>query len=751
VSLRLRRIAIDRFGPLRDFVLEPDALTVIEAGNEGGKSSIVDALDAWLRQFRRANTTVWGGRVGRPGFDEGSVEVDLAGGEMPDVLRDNPILLNLLVIPEGRASVRESGSSRHDWLEEAKQHLSGFDPDPLRKRLRARAGLTPTERDTRDWTRRSEELAATARGAGELLASVDALAEREAELRAVVARRTAVESEIELERRAVDHRSYRRANDALETLERARESLRGLERFREEDLESWRGLDRERERALGEENAARAALEALGSDRDEAAARAREAERLRDEARDRAAALAAAALGPHAESAARELRATRELHESSCRMRWLWILACLAGAAGGTAGLLLDRPDVAASTMTLVVIGGALWARSAVHGRRYRRAAAVGEALVAEARRLGIDADSAEAIVVEADAVERDALREEERLAAARNAVDALETRLARQRAVLGEAEGALGRIDRRLGELRDRSGLPTLEELDRRVRERREQQRRRDGAERTLGELLPDTAPSRYREAVDRLRSDDPGRAPTAGLLQRLDDRLGRLRIEERRLEAETRGALRDGLLRLGLPDLAAAREALERARDEQRELVRAREAARLVLRAIADAEQDVERHLDRALESADGGAGSYFRELTGGRWQGVRRDGERLLATGPRGVEVGVESLSRGTRDQLHFALRVALAERILGSPGFFVWDDTFLTADLERRRRMVTAAVGLAARGWQVIYLTVDGAIAAMFEDEVSRQGVCGFRRVRLPGSEDRAAAEPGAATS
>ena len=36
MSLRLSRIRIDGFGPLRNFTLDPAALTVVEAGNEGG-------------------------------------------------------------------------------------------------------------------------------------------------------------------------------------------------------------------------------------------------------------------------------------------------------------------------------------------------------------------------------------------------------------------------------------------------------------------------------------------------------------------------------------------------------------------------------------------------------------------------------------------------------------------------------------------------------------------------------------------
>ncbi len=736
MGLRLRRIHIDRFGPLRDYTLEPDALTVVEADNEGGKSSIVDALDAWLRELHKARVAVWGGRVGRPGFDEGTVEVELEGGDLPGVLLDNPILLNLLVIPEGRASSRQVGTAKRDWLEEAKQHLAGFDPDPYRRRLRERGGLTPTGKDSRDWTQRGEQLESLGDRITRFLEAVDVLAAREAELREVRGRREAVERELDLERRAVDFDRYRRASAALQTLEQAREALSELERFRAVDLEAWRGLDRERAEASGAEQAAATALAEVEPEVERARSRAREVEGQRNDARDTATVLLGSGLGARAGETARRLREAAEAFEAARPLRPLWIAASALGAAGATAGLLADRPAVAALGFLLVAIGAAFLGRVGTRGRRLQRARRETDSLVADARRAGLDCDSAEAVMVEIEAAGHETVRAEERLVAARARAEDLASRCTKRREVLREARRVLAGLDDRIRELRDRTGLASLEDLESRVSERGEQQRRREDAETTLAELFPDSPPAGWRAAVEGSRVDDPGRRPTPGRLQQLDGERAALRRDERRLEGETEGAVRDGLLELGQPDLAGARDALVRARDEQREREIDRRAARLALDAIDEAERDVERHLDRALESPEDGAGSLFGSLTAGRWSGVRRDGGRLLASAPNGLEMGVESLSRGTRDQLHFALRVALAERILGEPGFFVWDDTFLTSDRERRRLLVETTASLVERGWQVIYLTVDRSIGDLFERAAGERALAGFRRASLP---------------
>ncbi len=50
--------------------------------------------------------------------------------------------------------------------------------------------------------------------------------------------------------------------------------------------------------------------------------------------------------------------------------------------------------------------------------------------------------------------------------------------------------------------------------------------------------------------------------------------------------------------------------------------------------------------------------------------------------------GESFEVNNLSRGARDQLYLAVRVALGQKLLeGSPGFFIMDDTFLSADENR----------------------------------------------------------------
>lgn len=54
MSIRIERLAIRDFGPLRDLLLEPDDVTVVFGPNEAGKTSCIDALVRALRERVRS-------------------------------------------------------------------------------------------------------------------------------------------------------------------------------------------------------------------------------------------------------------------------------------------------------------------------------------------------------------------------------------------------------------------------------------------------------------------------------------------------------------------------------------------------------------------------------------------------------------------------------------------------------------------------------------------------------------------------
>ncbi|MFO7929010.1 MAG: hypothetical protein R6U35_05040, partial [Candidatus Humimicrobiaceae bacterium] len=68
----------------------------------------------------------------------------------------------------------------------------------------------------------------------------------------------------------------------------------------------------------------------------------------------------------------------------------------------------------------------------------------------------------------------------------------------------------------------------------------------------------------------------------------------------------------------------------------------------------------------------------------------------------------------LSKGAYDQLYMAVRVALAEKILDKPAFFIVDDAFIYSDEERLEAQFEVLNKLVTQGWSIVYFSVKDEI-------------------------------------
>ncbi len=78
-------------------------------------------------------------------------------------------------------------------------------------------------------------------------------------------------------------------------------------------------------------------------------------------------------------------------------------------------------------------------------------------------------------------------------------------------------------------------------------------------------------------------------------------------------------------------------------------------------------------------------------------------------------------MESLSRGARDQLYFAIRMVLGSMILKrGTGFFLLDEAFVSSDPERLRRQLGFLTRIVEGGWQVVYFTAKDDVIQNLDD-------------------------------
>ena len=727
MSIRIRRLHVRDVGPLRDFTLEPGDLTVVHGGNEAGKTSCIDALLRGLRErVRPGNRRMLDQSRDGPGF-AGAVELRLDppdGGPLVELLREHPSLARLFVVRDGDATL-DSGRT---WLDSIRGRLVGVDLARISDRVRMRAGLTP------GGSPKAASVAERERSAG-LLSRIEAFVADLPAIDGLLDERARVERERASLRDRIDRlreaERWERHRLVVETRSAARaaaERAAALGGFRTEDLAAWReAVAVLREAAALAKNAEfnasvlaeQATLESNAVR--ECTAAVERVEDLREEYRRRG---------------LPELVA--EARERARGAQWWSRLRAPAGAAGalllatGVAlGLRVTGSDgglgVAGDTapLQLAIAAGAAAAcgllaavLALLAAVRVRAAEAADADTVEACGAVLLDVSDLESCAAHLDAIDDDIQAADAQLAAVSARRDAARARVDTARRQAAVRAVALDAAQRAVGDVRQRTGLPGLADLEARLRERTEAEATAAEARRTLASLLGDDA------TIDEAGRDaapappDPGTPADHGALTDAERRLRELDDTSMRLRAALVERRDRALASMGLADISGVESERTRIGGEVDAIDRGLRAGRLCLEALSELALDFDRPLREALGDGPAAAGSHLARLTGGRWGKVHPDGDGLVVEREDGLQLPSESLSRGARDQLALAVRLALVRRLVGQPAFLVLDDAFLTSDAARRDALAAAVADLAGDGWQILFFTFDDAMRDRF---------------------------------
>ncbi|MDA8353793.1 MAG: AAA family ATPase [Firmicutes bacterium] len=342
--------------------------------------------------------------------------------------------------------------------------------------------------------------------------------------------------------------------------------------------------------------------------------------------------------------------------------------------------------------------------------------------------------------------------RIEEEAERARETRRTLEIRLAALRETLAEKEEEKGRIDQEGAAWRQQLGTehPALweewirnsnrvHELDRQIAEWTE---RMEEWERKRQEEDWECRKEKLEVKLDHAEKllqeiklpEDP-----AAAAKELADRLAEAEADSRRLEAdyhqvkERVDRLTGELSQSGDLSLGDVETMLEEAEREVEELDRKRTILEEVRAGIEEAAREIQDDLAPWLRPQ---ASTAIREVTGGRYGELMvnpaQDFAMRVFVPETGVSQPVEQLSRGTIDQMYFALRLALIRFFSDHASLFlplILDDSLVHFDEDRLRQAIRI-LGSLSRSHQVILCTCQDRERRMLEDE----GIP-FTRMRL----------------
>ena len=253
-----------------------------------------------------------------------------------------------------------------------------------------------------------------------------------------------------------------------------------------------------------------------------------------------------------------------------------------------------------------------------------------------------------------------------------------------------------------------DLEGLPAREivaELASRSKKAHAAEEQLAGIDAQLAELEDDVVADEIRALVA-----DPDVAQRA--VEELDAELAEVERDH------TRQAHMLGGLEVGLDKMRGDSGAAEKALEAQEALARVRLVVERYARAKIGAfilGREIERYRQENQGPMLTKASELFARLTLGRYTGVRagyndKDKPALKCVREGNVDVDIEGLSEGTRDQLYLSLRLASLLRYadLAEPMPLVLDDVLIQFDDERSRAALQIIAELSTR-MQVLFFT------------------------------------------
>ncbi len=168
------------------------------------------------------------------------------------------------------------------------------------------------------------------------------------------------------------------------------------------------------------------------------------------------------------------------------------------------------------------------------------------------------------------------------------------------------------------------------------------------------------------------------------------------------------------DFLNKIKVNNLSSLKTALQSLNSEAEKIKNAYNVSKQAIGIFEDILRDEQIKVADLFENLS--ISGYFSEITLNKYKKVFYDADKkkVMVANSNGNTMDDSKLSKGAYDQLYMAVRVALAEKILDEPAFFIVDDAFIYSDAERLEAQFEVLNKLVMQGWSIVYFSVKDEI-------------------------------------
>lgn len=676
--MRIKKIRIFNYGPIREFSITPGNFDVIFGLNEAGKTAIVEVLTYLL--FRRTSANL---RYDKP--SEVLIEIEDNGQVWSLPAKKSMIELpagdvaNLMYVEASKTGVfgpRGEGSFWDGVKSLLSRVGSGVSFTRLDENIFLAVGLQPRKEEWRKekqievegLIQRREELS-------NYLQAIGSIGKKETELTKLEAERDALSAKITVIEKFRAFRDFQELMKLYQTHEETAKSLQAYERYKYEYLDEWQKLESEKEA------------------RSEATTNLRAVERDMDTLRREYGALEEIEKRVEAEGLRPYLTQVGEERVSPSMFIPLAVvnIALIAAVVSYFLGISLI-PSVIFLGIALVLLGYFVRRRIAA-----KRILADREQHLNKAKTIFPDVKSFADVRAQVDGMQQQkivmqtSIREKEKLIRQMTSTRSLED------------------ISKEMGEIRAKAGLAEITDLRRKLSEKRQLEENLSRINASLTERLHESDQMKWERMIRERKAERPDIEPDLDAEKDLRDRRNET---QRKIDDLTREitVFRDvQQAKSGVVDDRAGFmefQSLSRRLNDYELEKEAALAARDILREMSS---ELDDFIGQILDGEDGLCG-YFKSVTN-RYPGVVIEKKNFVVLDEKGNKYPIENLSSGAQDQLLFCFRLAAVRKVYPKGAFMILDDAFIFADWERRQKLAGLAKDFIKQGNQILYFTSD----------------------------------------
>ncbi len=687
--MKIHRLRLRNYGPVRDFDFSPGTWELIYGGNESGKTALVEVL-AYALLKRNLKLLRYGKAADLLLELEHDGAVFSAADKKAAGLLPAAEICSLHYVPASESDLyARDGQNFWEGIKIAlSQSRAGMTYAYIIKKIYERTGIQAKEKD---WTSAKKPLVTSRQERRQALVSyftqmekIDEIRQRTKQLAQECA---ALEQELKQLQDGKKYQEYKALKELFENYRANKNALADLQRYDESYLAAWQALETEKKSRQGIDHN-------LQSSREEQARIEKELAELKKQ-----------------EEIIKRSGLENQLAPTMpppAPTMFVPILLFLLGMLG----LILCFRFRLPLLLPLALFGASILALAVVQYKKSAgyRARLKDELVLERARVLFPDLkdfndlkDRIEKVRLER--VRLEAVLEEKQKILSSLADDRLPDRLAEE-----------------INDLRNKTGLPELAELQKKIAEKRRRLDEQQVIRTQIQTLLREENENRWPDLIADRAVPEPLTAVDLKREPAVAAQLEKKRREQSDLQQriEIFEASRREIH--GVDDYRAAWQELNRLERELADLELEKKAAVKIEEVLTTLSRELDDFI-AGIITGPNGLDEYFRLATG-RYRSVQVHDRYLTVTDDAGREFDVEKLSSGTRDQLLLCFRLAALNKIYPGGTFLILDDALIFADWPRRQAMVSLLKQFSARGHQVIYLSSDDHTRDLFQTAGAR---------------------------